>query len=101
MREADFEMTSNIGNRLYYDDSYLTEFQANLVEQFYESLAKAGSSHTVPVSDYRKQAEICLKWHDKSNYVKLVQNNAPGQLLPDHVPTAIISSGQLRGMKWQ
>ncbi len=34
LREADFETTSNSENRLYYDDSYLTEFQANLVEQF-------------------------------------------------------------------
>ena len=34
MREADFETASTIENRLYYDDSYLTKFQANLVEQF-------------------------------------------------------------------
>lgn len=34
LREADFETPNTIENRLYYDDSYLAEFQANLVEQF-------------------------------------------------------------------
>ena len=73
---------------------------AELVELFYVLLRECVSSDRVRLSKYRSQARTALKWHDKANYVDLLNNNTNNALLPDHVPTVIISSRQLSTMTW-
>jgi len=73
---------------------------ARLVEQFYDLVKESGGRGRVRLSEYRSQARTVLKWHDKASYVDLLRNCANSALLPPHVPTVMISSGELSGITW-
>jgi hypothetical protein len=96
-------MDSLVINKHVLSGLYLNQLSptiAKLVRQFYDLLKASGLNGNARISDYETQAKIALKWHEKANYVKLLQNCAVSERLPVHVPTALLSSRELQGMTW-
>jgi hypothetical protein len=73
---------------------------ARLVGQFYDLLKADGVDNSARLLDYDKHAMAALKWHDKASYVDLMRNYATSEEVPLHVPTALLSSRDLKGMTW-
>lgn len=96
-------MDSLVINNHVLSGIYLNQLSptiAKLVRQFYDLLKVSGLDGNARISDYETQAKIALKWHEKVNYVKLLQGCAVRERLPLHVPTALLSAGELQGMTW-
>ena len=73
---------------------------SKLIAQFYGYLANGDSDFHVQIDQYHHMAQEALKWHNKSQYVQLLQTYDASCPIPSHVPTAIFSSHHLNNMTW-
>ena len=74
---------------------------SRLIAQFYGYLENIDANWQIQLDQYHHMAADALKWHNKSQYVKLLQTQKAAGPLPWHVPTAIFSSGCLNDMTWE
>ena len=71
-----------------------------LLSQFYSFLRDSGYDLQVRLDEYHRMAQGALKWHNKSNYVELLQKHKKTDTLPPHIPTAIFTSEHLKNLTW-
>ena len=72
-----------------------------LLKQFYMSLAKKNYPITADMAEYNRMAKAALFWHNKDNYIDLLKPHLNTDTLPAHVPSAVISSADLKNLTWE
>jgi hypothetical protein len=72
---------------------------SDLASQFRDLMHQQGVQVELEEDAIRRSARLALQWHDKSRYVDLLRDRNRTDL-PDHVPTAIISSHDLKELTW-
>jgi hypothetical protein len=74
---------------------------ARILESFYREMSAHPIEVTACPKEYRRMAEKAVYWHDKSNYVHLINSCSNPDDLPRHIPSALIHSGELDSLTWE
>ena len=72
---------------------------SDLASQFRDLMQQQGIQVELEEDAIRRSAQLALQWHDKSRYVDLLHDSDHADL-PNHVPTAVISSQHLKELTW-
>jgi len=74
---------------------------ARVLESFYQEMSTHKFDVTARPGEYRRMAREALFWHDKSNYVNLMNPCSHVNDLPCHIPSALMSSDELDSLTWE